>query len=128
MDWSPVIPPGSAPPLAPYVPGTRAGNTVYVSGTLAIGPDGAVIGEGDARAQTRAVLESIRNVLRGAGADIGDIAYNMIFIKNSSDYAALNEVYKEYFGANPPARYCIVCELVKPEFLVEISSVAYVKN
>ena len=125
MTWIPVIPPGSAPPLAPYVPGTRAGNVVYVSGTLAMDASGKVVGEGDARAQTRAVIESIRNVLKGAGADLGHIAYNMIFIKDREHYAAMNEVYREFFGSNPPARYCLVCELVKPEFLVEITSVAH---
>lgn len=128
MNWKPIIPPGSAPPLAPYVPATRAGNTIYVSGTLAMGPDGSVVGAGDARAQTRAVIESIRNVLRAAGADLGDVAYNMIFIRNSADYSALNEVYREYFGENPPARYCLISELVRPEYLVEISSVAHVKG
>jgi aminoacrylate peracid reductase len=123
--WSPVIPPGSAPPLAPYVPGTRAGNVVYVSGTLAMDAGGKVIGEGDARAQTRAVIESIGNVLKGAGGGLEHIAYNMIFIKDREHYAAMNEVYREYFGKNPPARYCLICELVKPEFLVEITSVAH---
>lgn len=128
MTWTPVIPPGSAPPLAPYVPGTRAGNVVYVSGTLAMDTSGKVVGEGDPRAQTRAVIESIRNVLKGVGADLQHIAYNMIFIKDRADYAAMNEVYREYFGANPPARYCLVCELVKPEFLVEITSVAHLPS
>jgi aminoacrylate peracid reductase len=125
MSWTPVIPPGSAPPLAPYVPGTRAGNVVYVSGTLAMDSSGKVVGEGDARAQTRAVIESIRSVLKGTGADLQHIAYNMIFIKDRTHYAAMNEVYGEFFGANPPARYCLVCDLVKPEFLVEITSVAH---
>jgi aminoacrylate peracid reductase len=128
LNWEPVMSPGLASPLAAYVPGARAGNTIYVSGTLAISSDGALIGEGDARAQTRAVIECIRSVLRAAGADLGDIAYNMIFLKNRADYEALNEVYREFFGENPPARYCIVCELVKPEFLVEISSVAHLQN
>ena len=127
MSWLPIIPPGSAPPLAPYVPGTRAaGDTVYVSGTLAIDEGGNIIGLGDARAQTRSVIESIRNVLRASGADLGDIAYNMIFIKDREHYAAMNEVYREYFGVNPPARYCLICELVKPDFLVEISSIAHI--
>src|SRR5665213_2889616 len=124
MTWTPVIPSGSAPPLAPYVPGTRAGNVIYVSGTLAMDTGGNVVGPDDARAQTRAVIESIRNVLRSSGADLEHIAYNMIFIKAREHYAAMNEVYREYFGKNPPARYCLICELVKPEFLVEITSVA----
>lgn len=125
MTWTAIIPPGAARPLAPYVPGTKAGNTVYVSGTLALGPDGTTLGPGDIRMQTRCVIEAIRKVLRAAGADLENIAYNQIFLKDRGDYAAMNEVYGEYFGHESPARYCIITELVKPEFLVEIASVAY---
>jgi aminoacrylate peracid reductase len=125
MTWIPIIPPGSAPPLAPYVPATRADNVVYVSGTLAMDASGKVVGEGDARAQTRAVIESIRTVLQSSGADLENIAYNMIFISSREHYAAMNEIYGEYFGRKPPARYCLIADLVKPEFLVEITSVAH---
>ena len=125
MPFVPLIPKGSAPPLAPYSPGSMAGDTIYVSGTLALDASGKLVGKDDARAQARHILESIRSVLEAGGASMADIAYNMIFIKRREDYAALNEVYKEFFPGTPPARYCIICELVKPEFLVEISSIAH---
>ena len=128
MTWTPIIPPGSAKPLAPYVPGTRAGNAIYVSGTLALDSAGQTVGQGDVRAQTRCVLDAIRKVLNAAGADLEDVAYNQIFLKNRADYAAMNEIYAEYFGKAPPARYCIITELVKPEFLIEIASTAYLAS
>jgi len=71
------------------------------------------------------VLESIKSVLAAAGGNMSDIAFNQIFLKDLADYAAMNEVYREYFPANPPARYCIRADLVKPEFLVEIASTAH---
>lgn len=126
MPHKPIIPPGSPPPLAPYSPGVRSGNTVYVSGTLAMDASGKVIGEGDARAQTRAVLEAIKGVVMAAGGSMSDIAFNQIFLKDLADYAAMNEVYREYFPKDPPARYCIRADLVKPEFLVEIASTAHI--
>ncbi|MGE0253289.1 MAG: pyrimidine utilization protein C [Alphaproteobacteria bacterium] len=125
MPHKPIIPPGSPPPLAPYSPGVRAGNVVYVSGTLAMDAQGKVVGEGDARAQTRAVLEAIKSVITAAGGSMADIAFNQIFLKDLADYAAVNEVYREYFPKDPPARYCIRADLVKPEFLVEIASTAH---
>lgn len=125
MTWTPIIPPGSAKPLAPYVPATQAGNTIYVSGTLALDAEGSVVGVDDVRAQTQCVLDAIRNTLTAAGADLKDIVYNQIFLKNRADYAAMNDVYGEYFGKAPPARYCIITELVKPEFLIEIASTAF---
>lgn len=120
-----IIPAGSAPPMAPYSPGVRAGDTVYISGVLAMDTDGGIVGEGDVRAQTRCVIEAIKSVVEAAGGQLSDVAFNHVFIADLDDYAAMNEIYKEYFGTNSPARYCIRADLVKPEFLVEISSTAY---
>ncbi len=57
MVGQPVIPKGAAPPLAPYSPGFKVGNTVYTCGVLALDPNGKLIGEGDAALQTRTVLD-----------------------------------------------------------------------
>lgn len=125
MTHEPIIPTGSAPPLAPYSPGVRAGDTVYISGILPMDTTGGIVGEGDVRAQTRCVIEAIKSVVEAAGGALSDVAFNQIFLADLGDYAAMNEIYKEYFGTNSPARYCIRADLVKPEFLVEISSTAY---
>ena len=125
MPYTPLVPKGSAPPLAPYSPGAKAGNVVYVSGTLAIDKEGKTVGVGDARAQTRFILQSISAVLEAAGGSLRDVAFNHIFLKDLKDYAAMNEVYREYFPSQQPARYCIRADLVKPEFLVEIAAIAH---
>jgi aminoacrylate peracid reductase len=125
MPRTPVIPDGAAPPLAPYSPGAKADNVVYVSGMLAIDKEGKTVGAGDVRAQTRHVIESIKAVIEAAGGTLDDVVFNAIFVKDLADYAALNEIYGQYFGNRPPARYCIEAKLVKPEFLVEISSIAH---
>ena len=128
MPYTPIVPKGSAPPLAPYSPGTKAGNAVYVSGTLALDSAGNVVGKGDVKAQTRHVLETIKSVLEAAGGSLKDVTFNHIFLSDLSGYAAMNEVYREYFPENPPARYCIRADLVKPEFLVEIASIAHLER
>ena len=135
-----IVPAGSAPPLAPYSPGIKAGGFIYVSGTLAVGPNGEThvsgtlavgpngetLAVGDARAQTRIVLESIKSVIEAAGGTMKHVVFNQIFLKDLADYTAMNEVYREYFPENPPARYCIKADLVRPEFLVELATTAYV--
>ena len=126
MAKTPIIPKDSPPPLAPYSPGIRAGNVVYVSGTLAIDKEGKTVGVGDAARQTRQVLENISEVLAAAGCSMKDVVFNAIFLKDLSDYGSMNSVYREYFPDEPPARYCIRADLVKPEFLVEIASTAHV--
>lgn len=125
MPKTPIIPQGSPPPLAPYSPGVRADGIVYVSGMLAMDQQGKTVGTGDARAQTRAVLNAIKAVIEEAGGTMSDIAYNAIFLKDLGDYSAMNEIYREFFPNDPPARYCIRADLVRPEFLVEISSIAH---
>jgi aminoacrylate peracid reductase len=104
-----ITPAGSPPPMASYSPGVN----------------GKVVGAGDIKVQTRCVIESIKKVIEKAGGNLSHVAYNVIFLSDLAHYKEMNEVYAEYFSAHPPARYCIRADLVKPEFLVEISSIAH---
>ena len=125
MPFDAINPPQFPTPIAPYSAAAKAGNTVYVSGVLALGEGGVVLHVGNAAAQTRAVLETIKTTLEAAGATMADIAFNHIFLKDLADYAAFNTVYAEYFPGPKPARFCIKAELVKPDCLVEIASIAH---
>jgi len=126
MPFEPINPPQFPDPIAPYSAGAKAGNTVYVSGVLALGEGGMVLHVGDAAAQTRHILDVIAITLEAAGATMADVAMNHIFLKNLNDYAAFNQVYAQYFPGDKPARYCIRADLVKPDCLVEIASVAHI--
>lgn len=125
MPFEPINPSQFPKPIAPYSAGTRAGDTIYVSGTLALGEGGSVLHPDDAAAQTRHVLETIKITLEAAGASLADVAFNHIFLTDWAHYAAMNAVYAEYFPGDKPARYCIQCGLVKPGLVVEIASVAH---
>lgn len=120
-----ITPPGTGKPLAPFVPGTLADGVVYVSGTLAFDKDNNVVHVGDAAAQTRHVLETIKSVIETAGGSMDDVTFNSIFLTDWQNYAAINQVYAEYFPGDKPARYCIQCGLVKPDALIEIATVAH---
>jgi aminoacrylate peracid reductase len=126
MPMHAVNPPGFPKPLAPYSSGTTADGIVYVSGTLAIDPDGTIAHVGDAAAQARHVLETIRKVIETAGGTMADVTFNHVFLTDWANYPAINAVYAEYFPGEKPARFCIQCGLVKPDLLVEIASVAHV--
>ena len=121
-----VIPTGTTAPLAPYSPGTLADGIVYVSGTLAFDKQNNVVHVGDAAAQTKHVLETIKSVIETAGGTMDDVTFNSIFITDWANYGAVNKVYAEYFPGEKPARYCIQCGLVKPDALVEIATVAHI--
>ncbi len=121
-----IVPPGSGAPLAPYSPGTEADGVVYVSGTLPFDAQNNVVSPNDPKAQTRHVLGIIQSVIETAGGTMDDVTFNNIFITAWQNYAAINEVYVEFFPGDKPARFCIQCGLVKPEALVEIASVAHI--
>ena len=121
-----VLPPGTSTPIAPFSPGTLADGIVYVSGTLAFDKDNNVFHAGDAAAQTRHVLETIKSVVETAGGTMDDVTFNSIFITDWANYGAVNKVYAEYFPGEEPARFCIQCGLVKPDALVEIATIAHV--
>jgi aminoacrylate peracid reductase len=123
-----IIPPGAGKPLAPYSPGVMADNVVYVSGTLPLDKDTNVVHVGDAAAQTRHVLEGIKSVIEAAGGTMADVTNNSIFLTDWANYAAINTVYAEYFPGDKPARFCILCGLVKPDALVEIATIAHLKK
>src|SRR5712692_4925456 len=109
-------------PGLPFSAAIKAGGLVYVAGTLATDPKGAT--SGDIKAQTKQVLDTIDGVLHKAGSSLANAASVMVYLKNQSDFAAMNEVYRSYWPKDPPARTTIVASLVRPEALVEISMVA----
>lgn len=100
----------------PFSQATKADGLIYVAGTI--------VAEGDIRNQTRKVLESIDQTLQKAGSSLAMAASVQVYIKNASDFAAMNEVYRTFWKADPPARTTIVSDFVVPGALLEISAIA----
>ena len=128
MVGQPINPKGSPPPLAPYSPGFRAGETGYTSGILPLDLEGNLVGGDDVGVQTRQVLDNISAILEAAGGCMNDVVFNLIFLANLDDYQKMNDVYGSFFPNNPPARACIQAGLVKPEFKVEIAATASISE
>jgi 2-iminobutanoate/2-iminopropanoate deaminase len=119
-------PPGIALPRGPYSPAVRAGGFIYVSGQVPIDPVTNTPVTGDVQAQTRQVLSNVQRILEGCGASLGDVVKCCVFLADVKDFAAMNEVYTEFFGAARPARTTIgVAALPLDGAKVEIDAVAY---
>ena len=110
-------------PAGHYSQATKAGDFVYVSGQGPLNPQGQVV-PGDVREQTRLVLSNIRAILEAAGAGLQDVVRCGVFLGDIGDFAAMNEVYRDFFGPNPPARTTVGASL--PGIKVEIDAVAYI--
>ncbi len=126
---------GKAAPLGKYPHVKRAGDFLFVSGTSARRADNTIAGaeldslgttQLDIRAQTRAVIENIRDILRTVGAQLKDVIEITAYLVNMNDFGGYNEVYGEFFGYDGPARTTVaVHQLPHPHLLVEITARAY---
>lgn len=115
-----------SPSNRPYSQAVRSGPIIAVSGQTPIGPDGNCVGIDDPRAQTACVLDRIEQLLADAGAGMDDVVKVTIFLSSFEHFAAVNEVYADRFGEPRPARTAVACNLVRPEYLVEIDALAVV--
>jgi len=111
-------------PVGPYSPAVKAGDFIYVSGTLAQDAEGNMVGEGDVAAQTRRVLDRMREILDAAGSSLDRAVAVTVYLKNAADFATMNEVYRTYWKSDPPTRTTVIADLVLPEALVEMTIVA----
>jgi 2-iminobutanoate/2-iminopropanoate deaminase len=112
-------------PRGPYSPFVRAGDFIFVSGQGPIDPATDKLSLGDIQHETRAVLENIRRILAQAGATPADVVKCSVFLANMQDFAAMNEVYAEFFGPTRPARTTVEAKLPGLEMKVEIDCIAY---
>jgi 2-iminobutanoate/2-iminopropanoate deaminase len=117
---------GAPAPRGPYSPAVRAGDFIFVSGQVPIDPVSGQVVSGDAKAETRRVLENIRIILEGCGATLADVVKCQVFLTDIRDFAAMNEAYAEFFGDSKPARSTVGAPaLPVAGSKVEIDAVAY---
>jgi 2-iminobutanoate/2-iminopropanoate deaminase len=120
-------PPGIPAPRGPYSPAVRAGDFIFVSGQVPVDPETQQMKLGDVKSETTLVLANIKRVLEGAGATVEDVVKCSVFLSDGADFAAMNEVYAEFFADAKPARTTVVCQFAMPGLKVEIDCVAYKK-
>lgn len=112
----------AAPHDLPFSSAVRAGGLVYVSGVVAVGADGRAL-PGDITTQARAVLDRLAEILEAAGSSMAHAATVNVYLQRQQDFAALNEVYRQYWSTDPPTRTTVVSGLMLPGALVEVSAV-----
>ena len=107
----------------PFSSAVRAGGYIFVSGSV-----GHIDNEGKEvkgiEAQTRQCLESMKQVLEAAGSSLSKVVKVSVFLAKADDWSKMNEVYKNYFPVDRPARTAVIASLINPEMLIEIECIA----
>ncbi|MDQ1143342.1 2-iminobutanoate/2-iminopropanoate deaminase [Bacillus sp. SORGH_AS 510] len=112
--------------IGPYSQGIIVNNLFYSSGQIPLTAEGNLV-TGDVKEQTHQVFKNLQAVLTEAGASFETVVKATVFIKNMDDFAAINEVYGEYFSTHKPARSCVEVARLPKDVLVEIEVIALVK-
>lgn len=113
-------------PKGPYSPAIVADGFVFVAGQACVNPQTNEFEFGDVQAETRRTLQNIRAILEAAGSSLKDVVRVSVFLADMKDFAAMNEVYKEFFNEDPPARTTVGAQL--PKIKVEIDCIARVSK
>ncbi|MFL0250177.1 RidA family protein [Clostridium neuense] len=109
--------------VGPYSQAVKAGNLVFASGQIPLDPTTGELVNGDVQKATERSLENVKAILEAAGTSLDKVVKTTVFVKNMSDFAAVNEVYARYFKKDMPARSCVEVKLPK-DALVEIEVIA----
>lgn len=106
-------------------PAVRVGDLLFLSGVMGTKPGGGGLADGGIEGQTRQALENVKSALALAGAAMADVAKCTVFLTDAANFAAMNQVYREFFPTDPPARSTVaVAALVVPNSLIEIECTA----
>ena len=110
--------------IGPYSQAIKAGNTVYVSGQLGIDPSAGNFAEGGTEAQARQSLTNISNILKEAGLSMKNVVKVTVLLADINDFAAVNEIYKDFFEAPFPARSAFAVAALPKGGKIEIEAIA----
>src|SRR6266446_4378030 len=120
-----IKPAKSAPAVGPYNHAVRVGDLLFSAGQIPLDPATGTLVTGDIKAQTKRVLENVKAILDDQHLTFGNVVKSTVFLTNLADFAAMNEVYSEYFKADFPARSTIQVAALPKGANVEIEVIAH---
>lgn len=118
--------PGAPAAIGPYSQAIVSNGFAFLSGQIPLDPASGALMEGGIEQQTARVLENLKAVLEAAGSSLGAVVKTTVYLKDMSEFAAMNAVYARYFTDNPPARATVEAARLPKDVRVEIDCIAVV--
>lgn len=119
-----IFPDNGAKPIGPYSPAIRIGDFLFTSGQIGLDPKTSKLVPGGVTAEARQALENLGTLIKAGGSSLDRVIKTTLFLKDIADFAAVNEIYAQYFKSEPPARSTVQVSALPGGALVEIEAIA----
>lgn len=113
--------------IGPYSQAIEVNGLLFTSGVIPIDPETNTLVEGDVAVQARQAIGNLKNLIEAAGSSMDKVVKTTVFIKNMNDFGTINDIYKEYFTSDFPARSCVEVARLPKDVLIEIEAIAVVE-
>lgn len=113
--------------IGPYSQAIEVNGMLFTSGMIPINPETETLVEGDVEVQARQAIENLKNLIEASGSSLDKVVKTTVFIKDMNDFGKVNDVYKEFFTHNFPARSCVEVARLPKDVLIEIEAIAVVE-
>lgn len=113
--------------IGPYSQAVLVNGMLFTSGVIPIDPETNMLVQGDVEVQARQAIGNLKNLIEASGSAMDKVVKTTVFIKNMNDFGKINDIYKEFFTSDFPARSCVEVARLPKDVLIEIEAIAVVE-
>lgn len=113
--------------IGPYSQAVLVNGMLFTSGVIPIDPETNTLVEGDVTVQARQAISNLKNLIEASGSSMDKVVKTTVFIKDMNDFGKINDIYKDFFTSDFPARSCVEVARLPKDVLIEIEAIATVE-
>mgnify|MGYP001524134433 FL=1 len=113
--------------IGPYSQAVLVNGMLFTSGVIPIDPETNTLVEGDVTVQARQAIGNLKNLIEASGSSMDKVVKTTVFIKDMNDFGKINDIYKDFFTSDFPARSCVEVARLPKDVLIEIEAIATVE-